>query len=127
MNSPHVVPSRERQFPGRAPVQGRSAGCPTERKPSPQGARKNNAVGNDKGATARIFLEALANLDLDPDVVKRIRLQLDPPPPPPEPSKRLADLEVKIDKAQQGAARLQAVVVMSFDRRRNELKTSPRR
>ena len=111
MHSPHVVPPRERQFLGRAPVQARSTGCPTERRPSPQGARKNNAVANDKGATARIVLEALANLDLDPEVLKRIRLQLDPPPPAPEPSKRLADLEVEIDKAQHDAARLQAVVV----------------
>ena len=33
------------------------------------------------------------------------------PLPPPKPSQRLADLEVKIDKAQHDVARLQAVVV----------------
>ena len=55
-------------------MQARSTGCPTERRPSPQGARKNNEIANDKGATARI-----ANLDLDLEVLKRIQLQLDPP------------------------------------------------
>ena len=84
-------------------MQGRSAGCPAERKPSPRGARKNHALGNDKGATARVVLEALAILDLDPGVLNRIRSQLDPLPPP-KPYKRLEDLEVKIDKAQQDAA-----------------------
>ena len=90
MDTPHVVPPRERQFPGRAPAQGRSAGCPTERKPSPQGARKPNGLGNDKGAFARRVLEALACLDLDPVVLNKTHLQLDPPPSPsPKPSKRL--------------------------------------
>ena len=42
MNTPHVVPPR---------------------KPSRQGARKNNGLGNDKGAIARMVLEAFACLD----------------------------------------------------------------
>ena len=111
MSTPHVVPPRERQFLGRAPAQGRNAGCPTERRPSPQGARKPNGFGNDKGAIARMVLEALSCLDLDAGVLNKIRVQLDPPPPPPKLSKRLADLEVKTDKAQHDVARLQAVVV----------------
>ena len=50
MDTPHVVPPRERQCPGRVPAHWRSAGCTTERRPSPQGARKPNGLGNDKGA-----------------------------------------------------------------------------
>ena len=42
MNTPHVVQPRERQL--------RSAACATERKSSPQGARKHNGLGTDKGA-----------------------------------------------------------------------------
>ena len=43
--------------------------------------------------------------------MNKIRAQLVPPPPAPEPSRILADLEVKIDKAQNDLARLQKVVV----------------
>ena len=68
MNTPHVVPPRERQFLGRAPAQGRNGGCTTERRPSPQGARKQNVFGNDKGAIARMVLEAFSCLDLDAGV-----------------------------------------------------------
>ena len=110
VNTPHVVPPRERQFLGRAPAQANNSGCPTERRPSPQGARKQTG-GNDKGAVARMVLEALSCLDLDGEVLNKIRAQLVPPPPPPKPSRILADLEVKIDKAQNDLARLQKVVV----------------
>ena len=58
---------------------------------SPQGARKQTGFGNDKGAIARMVLEALFCLDLDDGVLNKIRAQLNPPPP--------ADLEVKIDKS----------------------------
>ena len=109
MSTPHVVPPRERQFLGRAPAQTRNSGCPTERRPSPQGARKQAAFGNDKGA--RMVLEALSCLNLDDGVLSKIRAQLEPPPPAPKPSKKLADLEEKIDKAQHDFARLQNVVV----------------
>ena len=109
MNTPRVVPPRERQFLGRAPAQARSSGCPTERRPSPQGVRKQTG-GNDKGAVARMVLEALSCLNLDGEVLNKIRAQLDPPPAP-KPSRILADLEVKIDKAQNDLARLQKVVV----------------
>ena len=110
VNTPHVVPPRERQFPGRAPARVNTSGCPTERKASPQGARKQTG-GNDKAAVARMVLEALSCLDLDGEVLNKIRAQLVPPPPPPKPSRILADLEVKIDKAQNELARLQKVVV----------------
>ena len=111
MNTPRVVPPRERQFLGRAPpAQARSSGCPTERRPSPQGVRKQTG-GNDKGAVARMILEALSSLNLDGEILNKIRAQLDPPPPAPKPYRILADLEVKIDKAQNDLARLQKVVV----------------
>ena len=110
VNTPHVVPPRERQFLGRAPAQANNSGCPTERRPSPQGVRKQTG-GNDKGAVARMVLEALSCLDLDGEVLNKIRAQLVPPPPAPKPSRILADLEVKIDKAQNDLARLQKVVV----------------
>ena len=110
VNTPQVVPPRERQFPGRAPAQERSAGCPTERKPPPQSARKNNGIGNDKAAIARVVLETLANIDLDPEVLGKIRLQLFPPPAPVKPSKRLAELEEKIEKVTHDVARLKSVV-----------------
>ena len=58
-----------------------------------------------------MVLEALSCLDLDDGVLNKIRAQLNPPLPTPKPSKRLADLEVKIDKAQHDLARLQNVVV----------------
>ena len=83
---------------------------PTERRPSPQGVRKQTG-GNDKGAVARMVLEALSSLNLDGEILNKIRAQLDPPPPAPKPSRILADLEVKIDKAQNYLARLQNVVV----------------
>ena len=111
MSTPHVVPPRERQFLGRAPAQTRNSGCPTERRPSPQGVRKQPAFGNDKGAVARMVLEALSCLNLDDGVLSKIRAQLEPPLPAPKPSKKLADLEEKIDKAQHDFARLQNVVV----------------
>ena len=111
MNTPRVVPPRERQFLGRAPpAQARSSVCPRERRPSPQGVRKPTG-GNDKGAVARMVLEALSSLNLDGEILNKIRAQLDPPPPAPKPSRILADLEVKIDKAQNDLARLQKVVV----------------
>ena len=56
-------------------------------------------------------LEALSCLDLDDGVLNKIRAQLNPPHPAPKHPKRLADLEVKIDKAQHDFARLQNVVV----------------
>ena len=84
MSTPHVVPPRERQFLGRAPAQTRNSGCPTERRPSPQGVRKQTGFGNDKGAIARMVLEALSCLDLDDGVLNKIRAQLDPPPPAPK-------------------------------------------
>ena len=73
--------------------------------------RKQTGFGNDKGAVARMVLEALSCLNLDGEVLNKIRAQLDPPPPAPKPSRILADLEVKIDKAQNDLARLQNVVV----------------
>ena len=52
--------------------------------PSPQGVRKQTGFGNDKGAIARMVLEALSCLDLDDGVLNKIRAQLDPPPPAPK-------------------------------------------
>ena len=129
MNTPHVVPPRERQFPGRAPAQERSAGCPTERKLSPQGARKNNGLGNDKGAIARMVLEALACLDLDPGVLNRIQLQLGPPPLVLNPPRGLQIRRLKSTRPSMTplVCRLSlSRSKLSFDRRRNELIASPR-
>ena len=75
MSTPHVEPPRERQFLGRAPAPARNSGCPTERRPSPQGVREQTGFGNDKGASARMVLEALSCLDLDDGVLYKIRAQ----------------------------------------------------
>ena len=75
MSTPHVEPPRERQFLGRAPAPARNSGCPTERRPSPQGVREQTGFGNDKGASARMVLEALSCLDLDDGVLNKIRAQ----------------------------------------------------
>ena len=83
MSTPHVVPPRERQFLGRAPAQERSAGCQTERRPSLQGARKQNGFGNDKGAIARMVLEALSCLDLDAGVFEQDSCSVGPSSPAP--------------------------------------------
>ena len=86
-------------------------GVPQNAGPLLKVCASKQVFGNDKGAIARMVLEALSCLNLDDGVLSKIRAQLNPPPPAPKPSKRLADLEVKIEKAQHDLARLQNVVV----------------
>ena len=110
MSTPCCAAARA-SVPWASPGQTRNSGCPTERRPSPQGVRKQAAFGNDKGAVARMVLETLSCLNLDDGVMSKIRAQLEPPLPAPKPSKKLADLGGKIDKAQHDFTRLQNVVV----------------